>query len=338
MGGSQLTPALIPSRFNSNMSTANSQQVAVTGAFGFTGRYIAQRLLDSGRPVQTLTGRPHVQGTVADPFHGQVQALPFDFDRPEALAESLRGVATLYNTYWVRFASGEITFARAVENSRVLVRAAVEAGVNRLVHVSITNPSLDSPLPYFRGKALVEQAIMESGLSYAIVRPALVFGEGDILLNNIAWALRRFPVFPIAGDGQYAAQPVFVGDLAELVVAAGNDGEDSVTDAVGPETYTFDDLVRLVARGVGSRARLMHTPPALTLSLSRMVGWLVRDVVLTREEIEGLSANLLVSSDPPLAATSFNGWLEEHGDKLGLNYASELDRHYRTPSQVLPSN
>ena len=301
----------------------------VTGAFGFTGRYIAQRLLDSGRQVQTLTGRPHVQGTAADPFHGQVQALPFDFHRPEALAESLRGAQTLYNTYWVRFASGEITFARAVENSRVLVQAAREAGVNRLVHVSITNPSVDSTLPYFRGKALVEQAIMESGLSYAIVRPALVFGEGDILLNNIAWALRRFPVFPIAGHGQYAAQPVYVEDLAELVVAAGNNPEDSVTDAVGPETYTFDDLVRLVARSVGSRARLMHAPPALALSLSRMVGWMVRDVVLTREEIEGLAANLLVSSSPPLAATSFSGWLEEHGRRLGLHYASELDRHYR---------
>ena len=325
------------------MSTANSQPVAVTGAFGFTGRYIAQRLLDSGRQVQTLTGRPQVQGSASDPFHGQVQALPFDFDRPDALAESLRGVATLYNTYWVRFSSGEITFDRAVENSRVLVRAAADAGVNRLVHVSITNPSLDSPLPYFRGKALVEQAIIESGLSYAIVRPSLVFGEGDILLNNIAWALRRFPVFPIAGHGQYSTQPVFVGDLAELVVAAGSGQEDSVqensvTDAVGPETYTFDNLVRLVARRVGSRSRLMHAPPALTLSMSKIVGWMVRDVVLTREEIQGLSANLLVSSDPPLAATSFNGWLEEHGDKLGLNYASELERHYRMPNRGLLGN
>lgn len=311
---------------------------AVTGAFGFTGRFIAQRLLDSGQPVRTLTRRPRLQGSATDPFHGQVQALPMDFDRPEALAESLRGVSTLYNTYWVRFASGEITFDRAVENSRALVRAAGEAGVNRLVHVSITNPSADSPLPYFRGKALVEEAIVESGLSYAIVRPSLVFGEGDILLNNIAWALRRFPVFPIAGHGQYSAQPVFVEDLAELVVAAGDSQEDYVTDAVGPETYTFDDLVRLVARRVGSHSRVVHAPPALTLSLSRMVGWMVRDVVLTREEIEGLAANLLVSSSPPLAPTGFSGWLEEHGDRLGLSYASEMERHYRMPSRGLLGN
>ena len=184
----------------------------VTGAFGFTGRHIAQRLLESGRSVRTLTGRPHLKGTAADPFRGQVEAVPFNFDRrAPALVDALDGVDTLYNTYWVRFASGEVTFDKAVQNSQALVQAARAAGVRRLVHVSITNPATESPLPYFRGKGLVEQAIRESGLSYAIVRPALLFGDGDILLNNIAWALRRFPVFPEAGDGQYQAQPVFVG-------------------------------------------------------------------------------------------------------------------------------
>ena len=316
----------------------NATYDVVTGAFGFTGRYIAQRLVDSGRTVATLTGRPQFQGTAADPFNGQVAALPFNFDRPQDLAETLRGVDTLYNTYWVRFASGAVTFDRAVENSRVLLRAATEAGVRRLVHVSITNPSVDSTLPYFRGKALVEQAILDSGLSYGIVRPALVFGVGDILLNNIAWALRRFPAFPVAGHGQYSAQPVYVGDLAELAVAAGAARENSIIDAVGPETYTFDQLVLMVARRVGSRARIAHVRPGVALLLSKAVGWLVRDVVLTREEIDGLSANLLVSSQPPLATTSFSQWLEENGHRLGLIYASELDRHYRLSSRGLLGN
>ena len=320
------------------MSNQTTPPDVVTGAFGFTGRYIAQRLLDSGRQVVTLTGRPQLKDTAADPFRGQVGVLPFNFDRPAALAESLRGVHTLYNTYWVRFASGAVTFDRAVENSRVLVNAAVEAGVQRLVHVSITNPSAESPLPYFRGKALVEQAIQESGLSYGIVRPALVFGLGDILLNNIAWALRRFPVFPVAGHGQYSAQPVYVGDLAEMALAAGTGRENTITDAVGPETYTFDELVLMVERCVGSRARIAHFPPRVVLSLSRAVGWLVRDVVVTREEIDGLSANLLVSGEPPSAPTSFRSWLEEHGNRLGVAYASEMDRHYRIPTRGLLGN
>ena len=303
---------------------------AVTGAFGYTGRYIARRLLDTGRPVLTITGRPEVQGSRRDPFGGQVPAFPFNFHQPDALAETLQGVDTLFNTFWVRFDSGDVTFDRAVANSRTLIRAAEQAGVRRLVHVSITNPSADSTLPYFRGKALVEQALRDSRLSHAIVRPALVFGEGDILLNNIAWALRRFPFFPIAGDGQYRAQPVYVGDLAELAVAAAPGSDNLVFDAVGPETYTFDELVRLVAQSVGSKARITHLPPTLALTLSRLVGYFVQDVVLTRDEVSGLAANLLVSTEAPTASTSFDRWLQENGAALGAEYASELARHYRT--------
>ena len=310
----------------------------VTGAFGFTGRHIAQSLLGAGRMAKTLTGRPQLWGTASDPFGGQVEAIPMDFDRPDALVDGLRGADTLYNTYWVRFASGEVTFERAVENSLALVQAAAETGVRRLVHISITNPSADSPLPYFRGKARVEEAIRESGLSHAIIRPALVFGEGDILLNNVAWALRRFPFFPIAGDGHYRAQPVYVGDLAELAVSAGAEAEDVTIDAVGPETYTFDELVLLMEKHIGSRAKLAHMPSPLALSLSRIVGYFVRDVVLTRDELSGLTSNLLVSAEPPRATTRFSEWVEANGASLGVAYTSEMDRHYRMRPRGLLGN
>lgn len=310
----------------------------VTGAFGFTGRHIAQKLLDSGKPVRTLTGRPHVFGSAQDPFHGQVEAVPFNFGDPGALLESLEGVDTLYNTYWVRFSSKGVTFEQAEENSRILVNAAVQAGVRRLVHISITNPSEDSPLPYFRGKARVERVIVESGISHAIIRPALLFGEGDILLNNIAWALRRFPLFPVAGDGHYSAQPVYVGDLADLAVSSAESPDNMTLDAVGPDIYTFDELVDLLEKSVGSHAKIAHMPSALTLSLSRIVGYFVRDIVLTREEIAGLSGNLLVSSEPPRATTRLSNWLADNGRFLGEDYASELDRHYRARGRGLLGN
>ena len=310
----------------------------VTGAFGFTGRHIAQKLLDSGKAVRTLTGRPQLYGSVQDPFHGQVEAVPLDFRAPDFLAKSLEGVDTLYNTYWVRFSSGAVTFEQAVENSRILVNAAVEAGVKRLAHISITNPSEDSSLPYFRGKALVERAIRESTISHAIIRPALVFGEGDILLNNIAWALRRFPFFPVAGDGHYCAQPVYVGDLADLAISSAESPDNLTVDAVGPETYTFDELVYLLEQSVGSRAKIAHMPLTLALSLSRIVGYFVRDIVLTREEIDGLAGNLLVSAETPRGATKLSDWLAENGRLLGQNYASELDRHYRTHGRGLLGN
>ena len=108
-----------------------------------------------------------------------------------------------------------LPFDLAVENTRMLFEAAKRAGVGRIVHFSVTNVSSGSALPYFRGKAQVEDMLVGLGIPYAIIRPTLVFGVGDLLLNNMAWALRRFPVFPVYGNGDYPVQPVYVEDLEE---------------------------------------------------------------------------------------------------------------------------
>lgn len=297
----------------------------VTGAFGFTGKYITQRLLDLGEQVRTLTGHP----ARPNPFGSQVKAVPFDFDNPAALAKSLEGASTLFNTYWVRFPYRGITFDQAIKHTLSLFRAAKEAGIRRVVHVSITNPSEDSPLPYFRGKARLERALKESGLPYAIIRPTVIFGRGDILINNIAWSLRTLPVFAVPGSGRYRLQPVYVEDVADLAVQAGHGSINTVIDAVGHETYTYEELVRLIAEAIGRPARIMHVPPPVALLLITGLDLLVRDVVLTRDEIEGLMAGLLVSDEPPTGATRFGQWLEWNADTIGRHYASELARHYR---------
>ena len=297
----------------------------VTGAFGYTGKYIARRLLYQGSRVRTLTRTP----VSRSPFGEDVEVRPLDFGDPQGLVASLEGADILYNTYWVRFARSGVTHDTAVENSRALLRAAVEAGVRRVVHVSITNATHDSPLPYFRGKALAEMAVRDSGLSYAIVRPTVLFSPEDILINNIAWFLRRFPLFPIPGRGCYPVQPVFVDDVARLAIEAGSGVDDVAIDAVGPETFAFEEMVRLLARRVGSRSRLVRTPPPAALLAARIAGRLVRDVVLTKDELDGLMAGLLVSADPPTAPTRFTEWLEAEGASLGQRYASELTRHYR---------
>ena len=303
----------------------NADLNVVTGAFGYTGKYIARRLLSIGHEVRTLTGHPGR----ASPFGDQVKAYPLDFDNPDALAQNLSGATTLYNTYWVRFPRGAVTFEAAVANTKTLVNAAIQAGVQRIVHISITNPSPDSPLAYFKGKALVEDAIIGSGLAYNIIRPTLIFGAEDVLINNIAWFLRRFPFFPVPGKGDYPVQPVHVEDVAEMAVGVAERGENTIQDCVGPETYTYKQLVRLIAGRVGSRAKIVHLPPGLALFLSQLAGYLVRDVVLTRAEIDGLMAGLLVSGDPPNGRLSLGRWLEENGGALGRRYASEMDRHYR---------
>jgi NADH dehydrogenase len=304
---------------------ANGRPVhAITGAFGYCGRHIAALLLEDGLPVRNLTGHPNRPV----PFAG-VETRPLAFDDPPSLRAALDGVDTLYNTYWVRFEHGDVTFCRAVRNSVLLFGTAAEAGVRRVVHVSITNPDPLSPLPYFRGKAVVETALKRSGLSYAIIRPALFFGGDDVLVNNIAWLLRRFPVFAVAGDGQYLVQPIHVEDFARLAVDLGGGRDRVVVDAVGPEILSFEYLVRLIAAAVGSRARLVHLPSWIVLLLARVFGYVLRDVLLTRDEITGLSDDLLVSGEPPTGTRAFSEWVTGNADDLGRRYASELARHYR---------
>lgn len=296
----------------------------VTGAFGYTGRHITQRLLEAGRSVRTLTGHPGR----ASPFGSAVTAVAFRFDDPGAMAEALRGADTLYNTYWVRFARGGVDHAVATALSRALIRAAEAAGVRRVVHVSITGADPASPLPYFRGKGLVEQALRASRLSWAIVRPALIFGPEDVLIHNIAWILRRAPVFAVFGDGRYQVRPVHVEDLADLCVQAGSASDQATADAVGPERFTYEEMVRLVAAAVGRMRPIVHLPPTLAWTLSVPVGWAVGDVVVTRDEIAGLMAGLLDVDGPATGSRRFSAWVRDEAGELGARWASEVARHF----------
>ncbi len=296
----------------------------VTGAFSYTGKYIARRLLATGKRVKTLTGHPDRE----NPFGEQVSVAPLNFGDPEKITKSLQGATTLYNTYWIRFPRGHVTFDTALENTRTLVRAAKEAGVRRIVHISVTNADPGAPLAYYRAKGLVEQAVEESSVSYALVRPPMLFGPADILFNNLAWVLSHMPVFAVPGNGRYRVQPVFVDDVAEIAVSMGQRADNAIVDAAGPDTYTFDSFVRLIADKIGSRAKIIHLPPRLALALSRPMGYLLNDVMLTGDEVKALMANLLVSDGPPTGRTRLSEWLDEHAAILGLEYRSDLKRHF----------
>jgi uncharacterized protein YbjT (DUF2867 family) len=294
----------------------------VTGAFGYSGRYITERLLRAGRRVRTLTNSPER----AHPFGERVEVHPFSFGDPDRLARSLEGVQVLYNTYWVRFNHADFRYAQAVENTRVLFAAARRAGVARVVHVSITNPSEDSALEYFRGKARLERDLRESGLSHAILRPAVLFGGEDILINNIAWALRHLPVFGVFGDGDYRLQPIHVEDFADLAVAQGDAYANITIDAIGPETYRYRDLVRELARILGVRRAIVSVPPSVGYAAGWLLGKVVGDVVITRDEVEGLMQDLLATDSEPAGTTKLSAWAREHDATLGRRYATELGR------------
>jgi uncharacterized protein YbjT (DUF2867 family) len=298
-------------------------RVAVTGAYGFSGKYITRRLLALKHEVITLTNSHHRP----DPFGGAVRAFPYNFTEPQKLQSSLVGIDVLVNTYWVRFDKPpHFSFAQAIVNSKILIEAAKAAGVGRIVHISITKPDRRSELPYFRGKAELEEHIKESGMSYAILRPAVLFGPEGILINNIAWGLRHLPVFGIYGDGRYRLQPIYVDDLAAAVVARVNGGSDEIVDAIGPETSRYRDLVQMIAHEIGSRAIILRMPPMLAYQAVRLLGWTVRDVINTHDEIRGLMEERLYVKSRPLGTAKLSDWVRASRRNIGTRYASELER------------
>ncbi|MHB8843850.1 MAG: SDR family oxidoreductase [Nitrospirota bacterium] len=294
----------------------------VTGAYGFSGKYITGRLLAAGHQVRTLTNSTHRE----NPFHGRVTAYPYHFTDRAKLIGSLQGASVLYNNYWVRFNHRNFSYAQAVENSLSLFDAAKQAGIKRIVHISITNPTLDSPYEYFSGKAQLEQVIIGSGLSYAILRPAVLFGKEDILINNIAWFLRRFPAFGVFGDGKYRLQPIFVDDLAALAVEQGKRTENVILDAIGPETFTYRGLAEEIGKAIGKKRPVLPVPPVQGYMLGKLVGLFHHDVTITADEIRGLMAGLLYTDAPPLGTTKLTDWLKNNASSVGKHYSNELKR------------
>jgi len=304
-------------------------RIAVTGAFGYSGRYIAKRLLAAGHEVITLTNSMHRP----NPFGAKVTVHPFNFEQPGKLCDSLRGVQTLVNTYWVRFDHRLFTHGQAVANTKVLFNAARQAGVRRIVHVSITNPDSTSALPYFRGKAELESSLKGLGVSYCILRPTVLFGKEDVLINNIAWSLRHLPVFGVFGAGDYKLQPIYVDDLAASAARKAEGGGDEVLEAIGPETFTYRELVARVRRALGVKRPIISVSPGLGYWGCRLVGLFVRDVVITREEIRGLMEGRLYVDAAPLGATRLTEWIDRHKDTLGRRYTSEMARRIDRVSQ-----
>lgn len=294
----------------------------VTGAFGFTGKYIAARLLAAGQRVRTLTGSPGR----AHPFGSEIDAVPFQFEHKAHLIQALQGASVFYNTYWVRFSEGDFSQTQAVENTLRLFDAARRAGVARVVHASITNPSIESPFEYFRNKAVLEQALTGSGVAHTILRPALLFGKEDILINNIAWLLRRMPVFGVFGDGEYRLQPIFVDDFAALAIEEGRAAGNRTIDAIGPETFTYRELVHRLGQAIDVQRPIVSVPVPIALMTARIIGKLTGDVLITKDEMQGLMAGLLCTDSPPVGGTSLIDWAAANAEHLGHRYASEVAR------------
>ncbi len=288
----------------------------VTGAFGYSGSYIAKELLSKGHEVLTLTNSAN--------RNGKIKKFPLSFNNKEKLVESLRGVDVLYNTYWVRFNHKNFTYADAVKNTKILFDAAKKADVKKIVHVSITNPSEDSELEYFKGKAELEKELKQTGIRYSIVRPAVFFGGSDILINNIAWSLRYLPVSGYFGKGEYKIRPVHIKDFAKIVVNEGNGSLSRTVNAVGPESYTYKDLLKMISEKIGTKRSFISIPPVIGFITGYLIGLYKRDVFITWDEIKGLMQGLLYTNSDATGSTKLSEWVDINKENLGKHYESEL--------------
>lgn len=300
--------------------------VLITGASGFIGGAIAERLIDRAE-VRGLTLHPG-----KNRFGGRVRSFAYDFDDPSRMAPAFRGVDVFVNSYYIRFPYGGLTFDDAVERCRALIEQAQAAAVPRVVHVSVSNANEASDLPYYRNKGRIERIVAECGIDFSILRPALVIGDGDILVNNIAYFLRRLPVFTIFGGGRYRVQPITLDGFADIALEA-IEGEhlNATLPVAGPVDWTFLDLVRAVRSAVGSRAVIVPAPAWLALAALRAAGVLLRDVVLTMDEVKGLTREYLYAEQPIRRGADAGEWLADPrvASTLGRRYQSELARHFR---------
>lgn len=301
--------------------------IAVTGVLGYSGRYIAAEAAKRGYRVIGLTNSAD---RLPNPQHYELRPLPWSTQE-----NVLEGVDVLINTYWVRFSykgKGHAAFshAEAVENTKTLFAAAKAAGVSRIIHTSITKPDAASDLPYFRGKAELEAALAATGIPHSILRPAVLFGETpaeSILINNMAWSLRHLPAVATFGWGRYRLQPIHVQDFAELALNEAEQAEPHrIINATGAETYSFRALWHLLARSMHTPRPVLPVPAWFGLLATRLLGAVLGDVMLNREEIDGLSQDRLAVDTPPAGHRSLREWVTQHADTLGRTYESELAR------------
>lgn len=230
-------------------------KVAITGAHSFTGRYVAEILLGKGASIVNLTNHPNRNWKIHSPRITDHQLL---FQK-EHLVNTLKGCDALVQTYWVRFDDTlGISRETVTQNSKLLIDCAREAGVKKVVFTSHTQTSVDSPFPYIREKAKVEKYLKESGLGWGIVKPCAIFGrtpEESIMINNMCYLIKRFPFFPLPGDGNYYFQFVHAQDMAELIVGCLQSDKNYEIDAVGPDKVSFKAIVEHCAKTFGTRCR-----------------------------------------------------------------------------------
>lgn len=269
--------------------------ILVTGGSGFIGRRVVARLAEAGRPVRVLA-----RGQRQADLPQGVERLPGNVATGEGLAEAMEGVERVVHLVAIIRETRGQTFDGVIRGgTERVVEAARAAAVKKLVHVSAIGARDDPTYPYLHAKWRAEQAVMGSGLNYTILRPSIVFGEGDEFINALAALVRGNPLVPIAGEGKTRFQPIWVEDVVTCIVACLEDGshDGEVVEIGGPEHLTYKEMVDAVQEALGRRRPKLHIPLALMKPLARAMEAVLPRPPVTVEQLKMLALDNVTALD-----------------------------------------
>jgi NADH dehydrogenase len=232
--------------------------ILVTGGTGFIGRHVVARLAEGGKPVRVAA-----RGSRKAGLPDGVEQVTADIVSGEGLAEAMAGADRVAHLVAVITEKGGQRFDAVIRGGTAnVVSEAEKAGVKKLVYVSAIGAAQDPKYPYWHAKWQAEQAVAASNLNYTILRPSLVFGPEDDFFNRLQRLIRRAPIVPVAGDGKTRFQPIWVEDVVSCVVACLNEGvhDREIVEIGGSEYYTYNEIIDLIRRKVGTRKPKVHVP------------------------------------------------------------------------------
>lgn len=280
-----------------------NQLFTIFGGTGFIGRYVVERLADRGARILIISRSPRSHGVHLQPLGavGQIVVQSADLSSETALRRAVAGASGVINLIGILYENGRQQFAEVhgALPGRITAAASAE-GVPRLVHISAIGADAASASAYARSKAEGERRVREAFPGATILRSSIVIGPEDSFFNRFAALARLLPALPLIGGGRTRFQPVYVGDVAQAVVAAleRDDCQGRTYELGGPQTYTFAELMRYMLNVVGRRRLLIDVPFGLAHLQARLLE-LLPEPPLTRDQVELLKHDNIVAPGTP---------------------------------------
>jgi len=276
-----------------------NQLVTIFGGSGFVGRHTVRALSRAGYRIKVATRHPN-RAFFLRPLGsvGQIDFVKCDVSDADSVARALSGADAAVNLTGILFQSGQTFEDVQADGAANIAKAAAAAGVRALVHVSAIGADAESESAYAVTKAQGETAVREAFPKAMILRPSIIFGPEDGFFNKFAELARFLPALPLIGGGKTRFQPVFVGDVAQAILASLSRQDGRTYELGGPSVYSFKELMQLILRETGRRRVLMSMPFGIAF-LEAAFLQLLPNPLLTVDQVKLLKRDNVVSATAP---------------------------------------